>query len=64
MKDCNYRNLEKPPVPLHAIDTALVQSMHREIHALYGVLADICGKVNGLDGIEERIRKRLEESDG
>ena len=42
MKDFNYRNQEQPPVPLHAIDTTLVQSLHRELRVVHKVLLDIC----------------------
>ena len=40
MKDNNYRNNDKPPVPFHAIDSGLAASMHAEIKALHGLLLD------------------------
>ena len=57
----NYRNLDKPPIPLHAIDGPLVQSMHRELRALYGVLVDISDHVGGRDAVEDLVREKIEE---
>jgi len=37
MEDKNFRNMEKAPVPLHAIDTGLVESMHGELYILYAL---------------------------
>jgi len=46
---------KKPPVPLHAIDTPLVESMHRRGHALYNAVSVI---VN-----DDKIRAWLAEND-
>jgi len=43
MKDQNFRNMEKAPVPLHAIDTVLVEAMHGELVILYR-LANVSSK--------------------
>jgi len=34
-KDCGFRDMAKPPVPLHAIDTGLVEAMHGELVILF-----------------------------
>jgi len=59
----DFRNMERPPVPLHAIDSGLAASMHAEIKALYGLLLD-AAKSLGInpDDTEKAIVYRLEET--
>lgn len=60
----NYRGMEKPPVPFHAICTGMAVSMHAEIKALHGLLLESFRLRD--DGVyveisEEEITKRIEE---
>ena len=64
MKDRNYRNQEKPPVPFHAINYHLVASMHAEIHALYSLLKDQLGWADRhVQEIDKMIAERLKEQE-
>ena len=33
--DCGFRDMAKPPVPLHALDTGLVEALHGELVILF-----------------------------
>jgi hypothetical protein len=58
-----YRHLEKPPVPFHAIDSALASSMHREVRALYGLLLDAADSLGiAVEDTEKAIDYRIQEA--
>jgi hypothetical protein len=60
MKDNNYRNNDKPPVPFYVLDNALVASMHAEIRALYSLLKDQIGWADRhVQEIDKMIGERL-----
>lgn len=58
----DYRSMERPPVPLHAIDSGLAASMHAEIRALHGLLLDAAESLGIAPAdTEKAIIYRLEE---
>ncbi len=63
MKDRNYRNQEKPPVPLHALCSGLVASMHAEIRVLHSLLKSEVrsGGKTQVQNLEELITAYIEE---
>lgn len=64
MKDHNYRNNDKPPLPFHAINDHLVASMHAEIRALYSLLKDRLGWAGwNVQEIDRLVADRLKEQE-
>tara|TARA_Y100000590_G_C14948813_1_gene724158 strand:- start:191 stop:394 length:204 start_codon:yes stop_codon:yes gene_type:complete len=59
----NYRHLEKPPVPFHALDNRFAAQVHREIRALYGLLLDAADSLGiSIEDTEKAIDYRIQEA--